>query len=161
MLIFEAAYIRNNCALIRFFRLSFILIFALSSFFGSNFAISSSKESGNGLAVSKSNVSATDTIMINFPKKHPAKLAIRDPKDMWFVLHEPGVTTKLMTARQFSQATSLKLKVGDVSRVTWIDGKKTEKKVFSVPGDYMIYMADNLETEPENTFYLTTTINYK
>ena len=66
-----------------------------------------------------------------------------------------------MTAQQYSQATSLKLRVGDVSGVTWIDGKKTEKKIFRVPGDYMIYMADNLETESENTFYLTTTIKYK
>jgi hypothetical protein len=39
-----------------------------------------------------------------------------------------------------------------------VNGKKIKEKVFQKQGEYLVYMANNLEIEPENTFHLMTII---
>ena len=113
------------------------------------------------LVLSTQQVRSSDKLTLRFPQKHPSRLAIKDPKGIYFILHDEGIITRLMSHQKFMQATSLSMQVSEISGVTWINGKQTEKQVFSVPGEYMIYLADNLETEPENTFYLMKSIIYK
>jgi hypothetical protein len=40
-------------------------------------------------------------------------------------------------------------------------GEQIEEKVFTIPGKYILYFADNTETEPENTFFRERTITFK
>ena len=114
-----------------------------------------------GLTLSAKQVTESDTLILRFPQLHPARLAVKDPADHFLILHAEELITRIMSHEKYKNTTSISLKISEVVGVTWIDGKKIEKKVFSLPGEYMIYMADNLETEPENTFYLTTTVNYE
>lgn len=144
-----------------FLILGLLLLSGLYAFLPDNTLQASNKNEPKSLTVNKAHVTNSDSITLSFPLKHPAKLAIKDPNNNWFVIHEDGVTTKLITTQQYLKATSLHFKLAELKGVTWINGKKVERNVFTVSGEYMIYMADNLETEPENTVYLTTTINYK
>lgn len=114
-----------------------------------------------GLTLSSGQVTALDTLVLSFPRHHPARLAIKDPDGHFLILHDEGLITHIMSHNAYLQATSISMKISEVIGVTWVDGKKSKKKVFHLPGEYMIYMADNLETEPENTFYLMATVNYK
>lgn len=52
-------------------------------------------------------------------------------------------------------------KVSAINGVKWDDGKRVVEPVFNAPGEYLFYMADNLETEPENTFHLMHTVTYR
>ena len=113
------------------------------------------------LILSSNQASASDTLVLKFPKRHPSRLAIKDPKGSYFIIHDETVTTHLISHKAYMQTTSLSLQISELTGITWIDGKRTDKQVFSVPGKYLIYMADNLETEPENTFYLMNAIIYK
>ncbi len=45
--------------------------------------------------------------------------------------------------------------------VVWKNGQRLVRKVFNTPGKYFIYLADNLETEPENTFSFEGTVTLK
>ncbi len=42
-----------------------------------------------------------------------------------------------------------------------MDGKGNIAPVFTEPDKYLIYMVDNLETEPENTFHMMGTVMHK
>lgn len=121
----------------------------------------SNNQKTTGLTLSSNQVTISDTLVLNFPQHHPARLAVKDPSGDFIILHDEGLITRLMPHEKYLQATEISLKISDAIGVTWVDGKQVEKKVFSLPGEYMIYMADNLETEPENTFYLTSTVSYK
>lgn len=115
----------------------------------------------NGLVLSARVVTSADTLTLRFPHKHPASLAIEDPGHVWYVIHEAGVNTSLMTDKKYRYSTSITFQIATLTGVTWVDGKQVRRKVFSRPGKYTIYMADNLETEPENTFFLMKTLIYK
>jgi len=138
-----------------------LLVFMLASCTQEDKSNYSNNEKITGLSLSSNQVTTSDTLVLTFPQKHPARLAIKDPKDRYFILHDEALNTPLMSHKQYMQTTTLSIKVSKITGVTWINGKRTNKQVFSVPGEYMIYMADNLETEPENTFYLMKSIIYK
>ena len=42
-----------------------------------------------------------------------------------------------------------------------ITGEEIEEIVFTTPGKYRLYFANNTETEPENTFFLERSITFK
>lgn len=116
---------------------------------------------GTLIKVTPGVVTATDIITITFPKKHPKKMSIRTPGGGWYSVHEAPEKIYILPASQFSRATLVRKKVSEIKGVIWIDGKRSIEPVFSEPGEYLIYMADNLETEPENTFHMTGTVIYK
>ena len=142
-----------------FINISFITVFTCCTANENNTSLVSSQSSG--IILSASVVTSSDKLVLHYPKKHPSKLAIQDPNLVWYVIQEAGTATSLMSDSQFSDSTSLAMQIDKVTGITWVDGEKVQKKVFSVPGKYLIYMADNLETEPENTFYFSTTLIYK
>ena len=88
-------------------------------------------------------------------------MSIKSPSGEWFVVHEESEKVYFLPQDEFSCATSAQKKVTEITGVKWIDGKRVIAPVFNAPGEYLIYMADNLETEPENTFYLTGTVTYR
>jgi len=44
--------------------------------------------------------------------------------------------------------------------IIWQEGQKRKEKVFVKKSEYLIYFADNLEAEPENTFCFSQRIDY-
>lgn len=106
-------------------------------------------------------ITANAVITISFPRQHPQKMSIKSPSGEWFVVHEESEKIYLLPKDEFSCATSVQKKVAEITGVKWIDGKRVIGPVFNEPGEYLVYMADNLETEPENTFYLTGTVVYR
>ncbi len=106
-------------------------------------------------------VSPATNITITFPKNHPKNVSIRSPGGEWYVVHEKSERVSLLPYRQFLLATSVKKRVSEIRGVKWFDGKRIVERVFNEPGEYLFYMADNLETEPENTYSMMATIVYK
>ena len=106
-------------------------------------------------------VAAGDVIIISLPKKHPQKMSIKSPSGEWFVVHEKSEKIYFLPKHKFSSATSIQKKVAKIKGVKWVDGKRTVEPVFNEPGEYLFYMADNLETEPENTFSMMGTVIYR
>lgn len=113
------------------------------------------------LVISPNVVTANDVLVISFPRQHPQKMSIKSPSGEWFVVHEKSEKVYFLPQDEFSCATSAQKKVAEITGVKWIDGKRVIGPVFNEPGEYLVYMADNLETEPENTFYLTGTVVYR
>lgn len=142
-----------------------LLFIALSgNAFGTQEAIVQAQTPSNPstlIKVSPGVATATDIITIAFPRKHPKKMSIRSPGGGWYSVHEVSEKIYLLPASQFSRATLVRKKVSEIKGVIWVDGKRSIEPVFSEPGEYLIYMADNLETEPENTFHMTGTVIYK
>ena len=148
-----------------FFTKSLLLILALFAALNSNAAevktpVEQSKVNKSQLEISPSVVTANDLIVISFPRQHPQKMSIKSPSGEWFVVHEESEKVYFLPQNEFSCASSAQKKVAEITGVKWIDGKRVIGPVFNEPGEYLIYMADNLETEPENTFYLTGTVIY-
>lgn len=113
------------------------------------------------VVVSPASVTADDCITITFPRKHPKKMSVRTPSGEWFVVHEKSEEIFLLPSNKFSRATSIQKKVSEFRGVKWAGGQRIVGPVFNEPGKYLFYMADNLETEPENTFHMMGSVVYK
>lgn len=98
---------------------------------------------------------------INLPKQHPKNLAIRDPKGEWFVVQDVGQSIQVIPQKVFESISKLELKLNELVGTTWRESKKSTEIVFKYSGKYLIYFANNLETEPENTFSLQKIISYR
>jgi len=91
-------------------------------------------------------------LKVKFSKDHPKSLAIKSPSNEWFYLvyNVKGVKS-IVPPNQFAKMTEIDLDVANLKATAFIDGKEKNVPVFDKPGEYWIYLADNLETEPENT----------
>ena len=112
-------------------------------------------QSNKVFSISTGNVKAQDTIVINLPDKHPSKLSIQDPEGIWHLVHDNDEKVLLMDSAAFERLTSIELDVSKLRGISWINGERLEGRVFNITGEYLIYFADNLETEPDNTFSLS------
>lgn len=108
---------------------------------------------GGALQVSPEQISRGEIVTLSFPQDHPSGLAIRDPRGDWFYLQNVDDSNLLLSETEFRAADRLLLDTGSLVGAVWRDGKKVEELVFTLGGEYMVYMAENLETEPENTFH--------
>ena len=106
-----------------------------------------------GYKVNSKSFDTTGAIEISLPKIHPKNLAIYSPNGQFFILHSKDDAVKIMPYQLFAGAEVIKIKISDTQGLTWIDGKKSLMNVFNEKGEYTIYLADDLETEPENTFF--------
>lgn len=116
--------------------------------------------STKGFVVIPHHVTSSDTVTIHLPQTHPAKLAIEDPQHVWFTIQDIDSNIQFMSDKAFRQATTIRLRVSSITGVVWVNGKPQQKRVFVLPGKYTLYLADNLETEPENTFSFIQTLSY-
>ncbi len=134
-------------------------------FFALLFFVSLSCRAGGvtepALVIKLKAVTANDVITISFPRNHPKKMSIRSPSNEWYVVHEKSEKIYLLPKNSASKITSVQKKVSEINGVKWVDGKRVVGPVFNESGEYMFYMADNLETEPDNTFHLTNTVTYR
>ena len=115
----------------------------------------------SALVIKPNEVSANDVITISFPKKRPKKMSVRSPSNEWYVVHETSGNMYLLPKKSTSKITSVRKKISEIIGVKWVDGKRVVEPVFKAPGEYMFYMADNLETEPDNTFHLMSTVTFR
>lgn len=114
------------------------------------------------LQFNSKNLLKGDKLTIILPQPHPKELAIKAPDGRWFYLQveNEGSGEMLMPGKQFAALGKLDLDTRMLEARYWDDGKAMHGKVFTRSGDYLIYMADNLETEPENTLSFASIIHY-
>jgi len=103
-------------------------------------------------AVSPKELTQKDVIKINLPTIRPKNLAIVAPNGQWFIIQDASSNILMMPQEDFMQIKLLNLPIRNTTGFTWIGGKKTEQVIFKESGEYRVYLADNLETEAENTF---------
>ena len=149
-----------------FYTKSLLLMLAFFTALNSNAAevknpVEQIKINKSRLVISPNVVTANDVLVISFPRQHPQKMSIKSPGGEWFVVHEESEKVYFLPPDEFSCVTSAQKKVAEITGVKWMDGKRVIGPVFNESGEYLIYMADNLETEPENTFYLAGTVIYR
>ena len=113
------------------------------------------------LVIKPNEVTANDVNTISLPSKRPKKMSIRSPSNEWYVVHETSENMYLLPKKSTSKITSARKKISEIIGVKWVDGKRVVEPVFKAPGEYMFYMADNLETEPDNTFHLMSTVTFR
>lgn len=94
-----------------------------------------------------------EEILLSFPQHHPENIAIRIPSGVWYSIHSAEDSIQILSAEKYTVATRLLLDTENLVGVAWVNGVKVGAKVFRELGEYLIYMANNLETEPDNTFH--------
>jgi len=112
------------------------------------------------LQVHPKSISAGENFRLTFPQLHPRKLSIRTPSGGWYSIHDSDEGVFILPLKKYIKSTELKLNPLILQGITWVNGKKIKEKVFQKQGEYLVYMANNLETEPENTFHLMTIIKF-
>lgn len=112
-------------------------------------------------SVDKQIVSSTDTIRISLPESFPSKLSIQSPDGQLYIIHSEEDQIALLPYKAFKTATFIDIPVSSVKGVAWIDGNKLQEKVFKRKGKYKLYMANNLETEPDNTFHFKKGVEFR
>lgn len=94
------------------------------------------------------------TLRIFLPKETPKNLAIKTPNGEWFVVQQPTESIEIMSQAKFETLKVMEFDINVLKGTTWRNGKRISEQIFKSPGQYLVYFADNLETEPENTFVL-------
>lgn len=102
----------------------------------------------------------SDKIIVSLPEEHPKSFSIRNPNGSWFVLEDPDEGIHFSPEVDFNTVSELTIDTGSLKGVVWENGIRSDKKVFSVEGNYLLYFANNLETEPENTFSISIVYSY-
>ena len=100
------------------------------------------------------------TLTLTMPVPHPASLAIRDPDGRWFYLQDPAASVALVPPEAFARLRELALHPAEITGLVFVGGEPLTGLVFTKAGEYLIYLAENLETEPENTWSMQTTVHF-
>ena len=132
-----------------------VLVILLGSFLlGCAGGQNESLDSGaNKFSIYPSEISLDQKITVKLPKQHPLKMSIRDPKGVWHWVQDAEEDILFLPYSDFKEATRITILPSQVRGVSWINGKRLDGLVFNHLGEYLVYIADNLETEPENTFH--------
>ena len=93
------------------------------------------------------------------PAEHPAQLAVMNPAGDWIYVVDPYY--HITYFKDFKSSTVFPFHVNELQGVAFQDGKPVRTLVFVQSGKYLVYVADNLETEPENTFSWSIEVEYK
>lgn len=102
-----------------------------------------------------------DMLRVAVPEEHPRGLAIKDPAGNFYVLQDAdSPRPQLMAPGDFAKTRLFELDTLRIEGTVWADGKAMQERPFTKEGEYLIYMADDMETEPENTFSLMGTVYF-
>jgi len=110
---------------------------------------------------SENNVAIVDraeSLSIHLPDDLPEKAAIINPKGEFIIVHSPEDNIIL---NGYSTGEILQLDLNALSGQRWTSGSPETVKAFPSIGNYKLYLANNLETEPENTNSLSLDIEIK
>jgi len=92
-----------------------------------------------------------NTVSVNLPSDRNVSIAIETPTNDFLLLHTPDGIVSLWTG---DQPTTLTLDLDKLVGTNAADVTQTNIKSFDRTGKYTLIIAENLETEPENTFWL-------
>lgn len=109
--------------------------------------------------VTPTKIAAGSKVTVSLPKKHPQGFAIETPDGDWIYIVDPSLHYSFIP--DFYNKALFTFPEDTLQGVRFVNGKQAATKVFDKPGQYKFYFADNLETEPENTFSLSYTVTYQ
>ena len=99
-----------------------------------------------------------DQITVKIPRPHPKGWAVKTPDGRWVYLQDPSenpqTLSNLFKQEIFDSKVELMFRVRQLKGTVWKNGKPKVVQVFVKPGTYLLYFADNLGTEPDNTFFV-------
>ena len=101
---------------------------------------------------SPAKINLGDLLTIRIPDPSLVEMAVSDPLGRWFYLQGSDVIQPLLDERQFAEAEKITLDTSTLGGTLYEDGRRVQSLVFTMPGQYTVSLADNLETEPENAF---------
>ncbi len=99
-------------------------------------------------------------LVLTMPVPHPSGLAIKDPDGNWFYLQDKTSSQTLIPHEQFAIARQLDLHSATTTGLRYVDGRPEKHPIFTKTGAYLTYFAENLETEPENTWFIEATVYF-
>jgi len=123
-------------------------------------AVSHPAERNTSFHLSHDTLEEGSSIVVYFPAEHPSKMAIADPSGTYFYLQDGTDLNLVSPAGKFAQLDHWTLEAGQQGAV-YVEGNKQTKRIFDRKGVYKLILADNLETEPENTNFFETSIYFK
>lgn len=88
-------------------------------------------------------------LIISFDNTVPTEFAIQTPSKKWFYVVQPS--DNIDHIGDSYKTGNVKLNLASFTASHWVSGKHQVGLVFNQAGDYLLYFADNIETEPENT----------
>jgi hypothetical protein len=102
-----------------------------------------------------------DTLAIEMRIPHPLELAIVAPDGAYYYLQaaDDSVPSQL-SANEFAELAVVHIDVDSATGIQWVNGKPTKRRIFEILGEYEVILAENLETEPENTIWHTQQLTY-
>jgi hypothetical protein len=100
-------------------------------------------------------------LKITLPDKRPSSLAIQSPQGEWFIIQDISESIQFMPQSRFNSINVMHFQLDETMGIVWRGGISSKEHVFKDDGAYLIYFADNLETEPENTFSFQESIVYR
>jgi len=106
----------------------------------------------NIFSISPEEITINEPFNIYLPKLRPSKISIKTPLNEWYIVHDIDENIFMLPINEFEKTNMIVITPSKLKGVIWKNGQKWVRRVFNTPGKYFIYLADNLETEPENTF---------
>jgi len=115
-------------------------------------AITTSEKDTNSIILSADTLRPTGSLSLSFLGNHPAKMAIIIPgsDNPYVFLQDGSEISEIFPADSFAKVRIMVLKA-DQQGIRFINGSKHREAIFKKSGYYTVVLADNLETEPENT----------
>ena len=132
-------------------------IVAISSCSTSNIDASGSEQKFN---VNEALI-ARGVLQITLPNERPSSLAIQTPSGEWFVLQDSSESIQIMPQNRFNTIEIMQFELNKLMGTVWREGISYKELIFKNNGSYLIYFANNLETETENTFSFQESISYR
>ena len=123
-------------------------------------SIETGSYNGEGISIDKKALQQ-DILKISLPAIHPSSLSIRTPNNHWYIVQDSPSSILYLPQEKFDSAKIIEIDIDSLEGVVWKEGRKMREKIFQENGEYLIYLANNLETEPENTFSMQAIINYQ
>lgn len=142
-------------------------LIALSAIFmGAPLAAAADQESGSNTPINRCGVGAVHVCPTELRKdsaatltlgaRHPKEFAIRRPDNTWVYLAVAGEWSESIAG--FATLSRFDFVPRDL---TGFDFGKGHQPVFTMPGQYLFYFADNVETEPDNTYWTEIAVEYR
>lgn len=94
-----------------------------------------------------------DFIKITLPAERPQNMAVVTPSREFYVVHAPDDGKVLFEmVNKEGQRLDLEIVTSEFLGSLFETEDKTVAPIFTSPGTYTLYLAENLETEPENSY---------
>lgn len=127
--------------------------------------ISNDGTSTKGVTLSASKITRDTKFRLELSKiefDHPKNFRITSPSGISYIIVDDSISNTSMSQGDFLSCSIFEINPENLKGVFWeSSGVKKINKVFQDRGTYMLYFADNLETESENTFSLSAKINFE